>query len=559
MQELRLRHAATLLLEYAIRIAPPESREWGRAMRGELSFVEGHWAALGWAFGGASVMAKHALISLLIPGRRGQAMLFDGGLFARNVSVRKALQVTAAGLTLASLLFFAAPPFRQALRVSLEGWKGVSGLTELRAVAKQAEARRDPEGMAFVAVRLRDDKESARLAEEAVQLDPNLTWVYAVVATNHRWLANIREWLPKLEQRDPHNAVFQLIAAASVDRSFEYVPRMDPQTRLEWVMAGRNPLARAFASPKFDDYLDRLRDLDRRVVRRYRFNDPFLVIWWEDDTLPSSSVDISMYAQFVRETGQTLEAKGDGRGAAELYWSVARFGQVIDSQGHEDFEKRLGLGLQAGAYEQLQRLSEKGGNVNEAALFGYLTCKFNKYWEESRDTGQRAFEDYVIWRNAFVLQLSSFMMAVFSVAMVASALILVIRRRRRGREDPPHPQPAATIVAFTSGAVVLLSAATIYLTYRPYWYIFQRSVLNGDRSHTLDLSVFLFAVRARSQVPAYEYRVLRSFLLSGSASLHVYLWTGIVSAGIACLLVILLREIRGRLSAGRLQNHTQVP
>ncbi len=43
MLETPLRQAAAGLLESAIRIAPPASREWGQAMRGELSYVEGHW------------------------------------------------------------------------------------------------------------------------------------------------------------------------------------------------------------------------------------------------------------------------------------------------------------------------------------------------------------------------------------------------------------------------------------------------------------------------------------------------------------------------------------
>ena len=55
-------------------------------MRGELSFVEGHWAALAWAFGGASVMAKQALMSIFIPGR-GQGIPPGDGAF-RQKSVR---------------------------------------------------------------------------------------------------------------------------------------------------------------------------------------------------------------------------------------------------------------------------------------------------------------------------------------------------------------------------------------------------------------------------------------------------------------------------------------
>ncbi len=67
MLETHLRQVAAVLLETAIRIAPPDARDWGRAMRGELSYVEGTWAPLMWALGGASVLAKRAFASLLIP------------------------------------------------------------------------------------------------------------------------------------------------------------------------------------------------------------------------------------------------------------------------------------------------------------------------------------------------------------------------------------------------------------------------------------------------------------------------------------------------------------
>jgi hypothetical protein len=374
-------------MESAIRIAPPASREWGQAMCAELGYVEGHWAALMWAFGGASVMAKHALISLLIPGRRGQVITPDGGLFAKSVSLRKAVLVTAAGFILASLLFFAAPPFRQALRISLAGWNELfhvttqNGQPRLRALAKRAEARRDPEGLVFAAVRLSDDAESARLAEEAVQLDPNLLWVDAVVAVRHPVLAEIGTWVPQLERWDPKNALPHFICAESID-----IADVDKNPRPPfWHPRGIDPawreaMAAAFASSKLDDYLDRLKELDTRVVRRYGFNDPYEVLSGEENGLPTYAwMDSVRFAKSILQSGQDLEAKGNRDGAVEKYWSVASFGQTIESQGHTDAEYNLGLSLQIGAYKQLQKLSEKGGNVNEATLFAYLAGRFEDF------------------------------------------------------------------------------------------------------------------------------------------------------------------------------------
>ena len=384
--EMPLRQAAELLLEYAIRIAPPESREWGQAMRGELGFVEGNWAALAWAFGGASVMAKHALISALIPGHRGQAILYDGGLFARNVSLRKALQMAAAGFVLATLLFFAAPPFRQAVGVSLAGWNELLHVTgrndenRLQALANQAEKCRDPEGLVFAAARLSDARESSRLVQEAVQLNPAFDWAYAIVAVRHPDLPEIPQWLPLLARQEPQNALTHFIAAESIDIAEAAKPSRRPVSQpMEVSPAWQSTMAAAFASPKFDDYLDRLRALDAGVLRRYGFNDPYSVLSAEDEGLPIYVFsDCQRFAVSILRAGKDLEVGGDHKGAAEKYWSVARFGQVIDSHAHTDNEHLLGLTLQTAAYWQLGDVSLKGGNSNEAALFAYLAATFEQ-------------------------------------------------------------------------------------------------------------------------------------------------------------------------------------
>ncbi len=110
MLETHFRQAATLLLEGAIRIAPPDTRDWGLAMRGELNHVEAPWAAVVWALGGASVLARRALAALLLPGRHGQGIPPEPGLFAEDASMRRAMLITGGGCILAALLLLAAPP-----------------------------------------------------------------------------------------------------------------------------------------------------------------------------------------------------------------------------------------------------------------------------------------------------------------------------------------------------------------------------------------------------------------------------------------------------------------
>jgi len=554
MLDVHLRHAATVLLESAIRIAPPDTREWGQAMQGELSHVEGAWAAVMWALGSTTVLVKDTLASLLIPGRRGRGLAPDEGLFAKSVSFHRAALLACGVCVLGALLFFAAPPFRQAVQVSFGAWRelvrvpGPDGQPGLIALSQRAEARHDPEALVFVATRLWDGRERARLAEEAVRLDPNLTWAYAVVAVHRPDLPQNDGWVPKLEQWDPQNGLFPLITAESIDIALtNQASRLSPkekQKNLEEDPAWQKAMEAAFSSPRFDDYLNRLEELDRRVVRRYRFNDPDELLSGEEASLPTYAFsDAQRFAKSVLQSGQSLEAGGDSKGATEKYWAVARFGQLLDAGVHSPRDHTLGTTLQAAAYKRLQVLSEKGGHTSEAALFGYLASKFDPaQGEHSQFLEEWVFGQEISKRNAAVLQISSLMMFIFSGLILVAISVLIVGRRRTPQASLPRPKPLATAAALAGAVGFLVSSAAIYLTYRPYWYIFQREILNGDRSRTRDLRNFLLATHG---LPGVESHAILSW------NFPVYFWTGVTLLSVICLVLILLRHIlvRPRTSA----------
>jgi hypothetical protein len=513
-----------------------------------------------WAIGGTGVLAKQALAYLFIPGRR-QGAPSGGGFFARNVSLRKIALAAGAAYALAALIFFAAPPFRQGLRASLGAWSDllygtVPGQGELRSLARRAEARHDPEGLIFAAARLWDGRESARLVEKAIRLDSRFLWAYAVVAERHGELAEISQWVPKLEAWNPENAVSYLLAADLIERSsFNTAPGLPPMERqraLQKDAAWRRDMEVAFASPAFDDYSDRLTELDRRVVTRYDFQDLFAVLWGEQG--PRAGVvpfhDSQEFAKSLLQAGENLESQGDRNGAFEKCWAVARFGQVIDSQGHNESEHWAGTALQAMAYKQLQRLSSQGGNASEAALFGYLAAKFDPVPEmRARRAGSAVFAQEIFRRNAAVLQISSLMMFLFSALLVIAAPVLMIRSSRVARTAAPRAVSAATAMALISAVGLLVSCATLYLTYRPYWYIFQRAVLTGDASQNRDLLLLLMAARAPFGLAPYGRL---------SLNLPVYFWASVILLGIIGLILILLRHFRVPPRANGLQ-HPHVP
>jgi hypothetical protein len=554
MWEMQLRQAATVLLESAIRIAPPDTRDWGRAMMGELNYVKGPWEGTMWALGSSSVLAKQALVSLLIPGRRGQGYVPDGGLFAKSATLRKAALAIGGACVLAALLFFAAPPFRQAFQVAMKPWFVMyqaatrNSQPGIQALAEKVETQHDAEGLAFCALRIRDPRESARLAEEAVRLNPNLIWVYAIVALGHPEPNVTSRWIEKLKRWDPQNGVLPLITAESIVRAhFPHGVWAPPNAEQD--QAWRSAMSEVFQSQKFDNYLDRFAGLNREVVPRYRFYNPYDVESPWEVGLPSSTVEgCERFALSLLRSGQDLEARGDLKGAREKYWAVARFGQVMDSQGHTTFDHQNGAYLQSLAYKPLKALSEKEGDSTQAALFGYLSEKFNPLKGANRDlSGGSAFGQFTSQRNAAVVQISGLMILIFSGLVGLSAVILIAGSLPGAWPAAQRAKPVATIVALTSAVGLLFSSVTLYLTYQPYWYIFQSAVQSGNQAQTSDLYEFLSSTQMLPGVSPHAFRTLMEALLySGSPSFLFYVWAGVTLLGVMGLALVVLRHFLGR-------------
>ncbi len=552
MLEVQLRQAATMILDSAIRIAPVHSRDWGRAMRGELNYVEGEWAGTMWALGSSSVLAKQAIVSLIIPSSQGRDFIPDGGLFARSAVLRRAALALGMACILAALTFFFAPPFRQAFEVATRPWHAGTIQPSFESLARRAESRHDARGLAFCALRLQDAHESARLAELGVHLDPRLLWIYALVALRHPELPQTRAWLDQLERWDSQNALFPLITAESI----------------EWATArrGKNPLsteaqsqawqaamANAFQSKAFDDYLDRAAELNRVVVPRYRFYDPYEVESREQLALPDSMVESSQrYARILLSSAAKLSAANDRNAELDNCWRVARFGQMIDSSGRTEREHRMGTTLQAMTYQRLQASAEKDGNKTSAELFGYLAGKFNPANSKpDEQPGESAFGHDTAVRNAAVVEISGFMILIFSGLALIALSILIVGSRKKAGQVSRRAAPVAIIVILASAVGMLFSSVTLYLTYRPYWCIFHTAILNGDGVQSRDLQEFLASMQS---LPGMSHRInvlINALFYSGSPGLLFYVWAGVTLLGVCGLALIVLRRFLGQTRAGK--------
>jgi len=363
------RRIAAFFLQSAISIAPRDTLDWGHAMLAELHHVHGNWAALLWSLGSAGVLAKHALLSLIFPSRSRPTIPTDGDLFSKEGRLRKpALAITAA-CVIASLLFFVAPGFRQAFRVSLLPWEIIfktdySRLSpELQSIVKKAEHDHDAEALAFVAIRHAQSSEGARLADEAVRLDPKLIWVYASLPYGYS-LPEIDRWVPALERFDPQNALPHLITAEKIDIDQllrENVPNRAEDKPRAWQSA----MAAAFESARLDTYSSQCKELDRRVLIRYHVGDPELIAgdaWFYG--LPSYGVsDAYRYAELVLASAQVLEAQGDTKAASEKYLAIVHFGKLLGPDVCAWFCKHTQQ-----AYTRLAALAAKSSRPGEAAF-----------------------------------------------------------------------------------------------------------------------------------------------------------------------------------------------
>ncbi|MGA2075695.1 MAG: hypothetical protein ABSH52_19570 [Terriglobia bacterium] len=168
----------------------------------------------------------------------------------------------------------------------------------------------------------------------------------------------------------------------------------------------------------------------------------------------------------------------------------------------------------------------------------------------SNPSGPWVFGEYVTLRNAAVLQVSSLIMVVLGAVLLVAVSVLMAGIRKDGSAGAPRKGSWATVLALTSAVGLLLSSATIYLTYRPYWYIFQHAILEGDRSQVHDLSEFLMAIR------------ILPYVTPGSSlawNLRLCFWAGVTLLAVAALVLIILRHFPSRPEANRLQNHPRVP
>jgi hypothetical protein len=543
------RSAAIALLRFAIWIAPHDTLDWGRGMLSELNHVEGNWSALIWSIGGAGVLAKHAILAAILPSSHRRTVSSASELFEKEGPMRKPALAITASCVLASLLFFLVPVFRQAFHVSLAQWHEILQVDrwpanaerepELDALGKKAGQNQDAEALAFIAVRYPNAIQRARFADEAVQLDPSLTWVYAVAGRAYLSPSEIDRRVSLLKQWDPQNALPHLFAAQKIGAPVTYSKEF-PEGKLEQNPAWEKEMDAAFQSPKLDTYLDRQNQLDHRVLTRYRLDDPFQAASGEDRYgFPNYGVgECSLYAQSLLESGKSLESRGDRKAAFEKYLVVARFGQMISIDNEFTFLIRKEM---KEAYGRLAALSQTEGNGQAASFYTSLADQFDKAADKQRLLLRNRFRgsDVSLW-NAFLVRLSGLGILICAALLILCALGVVIRNRSL-RLASLHP--SRLTLALCSGAAIgsLLSSAILFVSYRPYSELLRRFLNKGDDAQLPELAAFL----RDTQRPLGSQFSMGTWYISSSMMVF-YFWFAITILCALALLIAIFRHFQTR-------------
>lgn len=201
--------------------------------------------------------------------------------------------------------------------------------------------------------------------------------------------------------------------------------------------------------------------------------------------------DTNSFAELVLQEGQKLEASGHPQAAAEKYWLAARFGQIVNSGAHSEYEEWMGSSLQTEAHKRLMAQFERQGKQQEAALMSYLIDQFGRAEEKRQARFHRFFTGHdIASRDAAVVRGSGMMIVAFGGLLVILASAVLARRLQR-QPVSPRANQLISRVGFSTALGLLLSAVRLFATYRPYRNILDQIIRTGDERQVSELTSFL--------------------------------------------------------------------
>jgi hypothetical protein len=411
---------------------PASSRDWAIAMQSELSEIENPNESLRWLAGGIMSLMK-AWWNRAIYGWK------DGETEPSAVRTPGPVAFTIA--VLAIVAFFALPSAHGGLSAVINSWPPYnnSNLTDFQRLTHEAEANRDAKTLAFLFTRTPYDQveEGARLADEAIAIDPSLTWIlYRGVSGfyTYRQITQQHGWIQKLEKFDPDNATPYLLEASvrqyEIHREYREsngAAAVAPMEKVTNDSSWRAAMAKAFAAPNYDSYYDRAMGLQQAELKAHDLTDPKDVSYSVYNTYLIGFWGSQNYSQLLLRQAKEAQQKGDTQAAIRLGWTVVNFAQRARDNSHGPLMRSITDGALMPAYELLQPLEAAAGHAEVARL---LTTQKE---DLQRRQSERIIESTPYWfrplnSTSLALHSAGLGMILFGGALVLSALILLMGR-----------------------------------------------------------------------------------------------------------------------------------
>jgi hypothetical protein len=280
-----------------------------------------------------------------------------------------------------SIAFFFVPEFRQGLQTPILALSisvgspdllrnaGTLPLKTLEDFARTAEQQGDPQTLAFVALRHPSPQEAARLAERAIALDPQLTWIYYSLLVSDRTNPSAEQWISHLEAWDPENAIPHLVRGEQIGvRAGDRWPKPHRLDEFAKETAWRE----ALAAPRYDSYGARRFELERSWLRRHSLAKPPIVLWSVANYPIPNLLNVRTYGNLLeKKLAKEAEQAGRTQEALGYCWTLAHLGERMQLYSVTLLEKAIGSGLQIQAYERLLPLLRQAGRAEEAATVEY--------------------------------------------------------------------------------------------------------------------------------------------------------------------------------------------
>jgi len=339
---------------------------------------------------------------------------------------------------------------------------------------RAAEAHCDARTMAFAAANMPDGTEALRLADKAVGLSPQLTWIYVLVCPKVRWqrsdlAARREEIIHRLEAWDPDNATPYLLEASGIAGSRGAAfPSFFQFDRLASESAWCAAMAKAFAAPRYDSYSPRWFDLSRAWLREHGRATPNSLIYESLTVGPGlhAVAQAGSYADVLnKELGKKAEQAGRTDEALADYWSVAHMGERLQVQGDGSWEQMLGGKMRIDAYERLVPLLRNAGRAEEAATLSNTVSQLRPQQDVYRGKDAFAQSTNLKWTGLLV-QVFAGLLTVSVLALLLTMLYLLEQWARPGTRLRLYRH--AVVAVQYLPAVLFLACLGFYLGYYPY-------------------------------------------------------------------------------------------